>query len=177
MRKGGGSPPFLQVSGGRQRTRSRSVRRGNPRAGGQRRPPLRICRNTCVGRRALTPPRWCGRVSGGGLRAARPTGVTRGAMGGRPQGSPLRITSKSLLRADVGIGPYGEHCMKCGVRRDTWVPPYITLFCRAGPVCPAAGAEKESPSHGFAVPAPFRQGGQGDGGCGLPQPVCALASQ
>ena len=27
--------------------------------------------------------------------------------GGRPQGSPLRITSKSLLRADVGIGPYG----------------------------------------------------------------------
>ena len=27
--------------------------------------------------------------------------------GGRPRGSPLRITSKSLLRADVGIGPYG----------------------------------------------------------------------
>ena len=37
--------------------------------------------------------------------------------------------------------------------------------------------KEESPSHGFAVPAPFRQGGQGDGGCGLPQPVCALASQ
>ena len=36
---------------------------------------------------------------------------------------------------------------------------------------------EESPSHGFAVPAPFRQGGRGDGGCGLPQPVCALASQ
>ena len=34
--------------------------------------------------------------------------VTRGAMGGRPQGSPLRITSKALLRADVGIGPYGS---------------------------------------------------------------------
>ena len=30
------------------------------------------------------------------------------------------------------------------------------------------GAGKESPSHGFAVPAPFRQGGRGDGGCGLP---------
>ena len=30
----------------------------------------------------------------------------------------------------------------CGVRRDTWVPPYITLFCRAGPVCPAVGAGK-----------------------------------
>ena len=30
------------------------------------------------------------------------------------------------------------------------------------------GAEEESPSHGFAVPAPFRQGGHGDGGCGVP---------
>ncbi len=27
---------------------------------------------------------------------------------------------------------------------------------------------EESPSHGFAVPAPFRQGGHGDGGGGLP---------
>ena len=34
---------------------------------------------------------------------------------------------------------------------------------------------EESPSHGFAVPAPFRQGGQGDGGCGLPRARCALA--
>ena len=33
------------------------------------------------------------------------------------------------------------------------------------------GCGKESPSHGFAVPAPFRQGGRGDGGCGLPRPV------
>ena len=41
----------------------------------------------------------------------------------------------------------------------------------------ARGAGKESPSHGFAVPALFRQGGREDGGCGLPQPVCALASQ
>ena len=29
-------------------------------------------------------------------------------------------------------------------------------------------AGKESPSHGFAVPAPFRQGGREDGGCGCP---------
>ena len=28
------------------------------------------------------------------------------------------------------------------MRRDTWVPPYIALFCRAGPVCPAVGAGK-----------------------------------
>ena len=26
------------------------------------------------------------------------------------------------------------------MRRHTWVPPYIILFCRAGPVCPAVGA-------------------------------------
>mgnify|MGYP004457847233 CR=1 FL=1 len=28
----------------------------------------------------------------------------------------------------------------CGVRRDTWVPPYSRVFCRAGPVCPAVSA-------------------------------------
>ena len=43
----------------------------------------------------------------------------------------------AVCRADVGIGPYGS----------------VTR-----------GAGKESPSHGFAVPAPFRQGGQGRGG-------------
>ena len=31
-------------------------------------------------------------------------------------------------------------------------------------MCPAGGAGKESPSHGFAVPAPFRQGDQGGRG-------------
>ena len=46
--------------------------------------------------------------------------------------------------------------------------------CGAGGVEPrpyggvARGVGKESPSHGFAVPAPFRQGGRRDGGCGLP---------
>jgi hypothetical protein len=39
---------------------------------------------------------------------------------------------KCIGRADVGIGPYGS----------------VTR-----------GARKESPNHGFAVPAPFRQGG------------------
>ena len=37
----------------------------------------------------------------------------------------------------MGIGPYGR------VTRSVW--------------------GEESPSHGFAVPAPFRQGGRGDG--------------
>ncbi len=31
------------------------------------------------------------------------------------------------------------HCKECGVRRDTWVPPY-RAFCRAGPACPAGSA-------------------------------------
>ena len=53
-------------------------------------------------------------------RGVRPYGsATRGAMGGRPQGSPLRKRCKG-----------GE-------------------------------GRAESPSHGFAVPAPFRQGGRG----------------
>ena len=90
--------------------------------------------------------------------------------------------------------------MKCGVRRDTWVPPYITLFCRAGPVCPAVGARKNpaGPSRtppptkaylavrrGGALPlpratarvAPTEGLGLVRGHYGLPQPVCALASQ
>ena len=37
------------------------------------------------------------------------------------------------------------------------------------------GERKESPSHGFAVTAPFRQGGRGDGRGGLPRALCALA--
>ena len=28
----------------------------------------------------------------------------------------------------------------CGRRRDTWVPPYRGMFCRAGPACPAGDA-------------------------------------
>ena len=46
------------------------------------------------------------------------------------------VNKRCGVRADVGSGPYGEV---------------------------AKGAVKESPSHGFAVPAPFRQGGEGTG--------------
>ena len=53
--------------------------------------------------------------------------------GGRGDG--VRIpTGAKLPRNDRG-GYKG-----CGVRRDTWVPPYSRAFCRAGPVCPAVGA-------------------------------------
>ena len=51
---------------------------------------------------------------------------------------PLRTAWWLVRRADVGIGPYGR-------------------FDKKG------GAGKESSSHGFAVPIPFRQGAVGTG--------------
>ena len=68
----------------------------------------------------------------------------------------------------IGIGPYESACRggrPCPPGPDNATP------CRAGPVCPAGGAGKESPSHGFAVPGPFRQEGYGGRGNGLPRPV------
>ena len=50
-------------------------------------------------------------------------------------------------------------CRARPVREDRGVRPYGGVTRDAG---------KESPSHGFAVPAPFRQGAIKDGGCGLP---------
>ena len=61
--------------------------------------------------------------------------VTRGAMGGRPQGSPLR-----------------KHYKGCGGVRN---PPVTASPCQP----------------------PLGKGAEEDGGYGLPQPVCALASQ
>ena len=113
---------------------------------------------------------------GGGLRSRcahrlrNDRGFVRGAVGslrcvgeglrpsrGRPQGSPLRRGYKEYRgRGDVGIAPYGNACRggrPCPPGPDNATP------CRAGPVCPAGSAGKESPSHGFAVTAPFRQGG------------------
>ena len=73
---------------------------------------------------------------GSGLFFCNKGNEGRGA--GRYLHRSLRTAWWLVRRADVGIGPYG----------------YI-----------ARGAGRaESPSHGFAVPAPFRQGGRGDGG-------------
>ena len=60
-------------------------------------------------------------------------------------------------------------------RRDTWVPPYNSIFFVGQGPCALPGAEKESPSHGFAVTAPFRQEGLGDGSYGLSRALRALA--
>ena len=87
-------------------------------------------------------------------------GFTRGAVQDRAAGwghPALRSVARSAVgRGDVGIAPYGgetEIHLLSGGRGRT--PP----LRRA-----TRGAGKESPSHGFAVTAPFRQGGRGDGG-------------
>ena len=97
------------------------------------------------------------------------------------------VTRSAVGRADVGIGPYESITRSAVVigRSDVGIAPYggeteIHLLSggrgRTPPLRKATrGAEEESPSHGCAVPAPFRQGGHGDGGCGLPRALCALA--
>ena len=52
-------------------------------------------------------------------------------------GRGVRIATTSL-RTGLAM----THYKKCIGRRDTWVPPYNHIFCRAGPACPAAGAGK-----------------------------------
>ena len=85
---------------------------------------------------------------------------------------PLRKITRSAVvigRGDVGIAPYGG---------ETEIHPLSGGRGRTPPLRRATrGAEEESPSHGEAVTTPLPKGGHGDGGCGLPQPVCAPASQ
>ena len=101
----------------------------------------------------------------------------------------------------VGQGPCALPGVRYGIggRTEASAPPEMSEHLRRA-ACPHAAAMvrwltgggvraprptgaqgvrcgEESPSHGFAVPAPFRQGGRGDGGCGLPRPVCELVSQ
>ena len=73
----------------------------------------------------------------------------------------------------MGIGPYGTVCR--GRRLCPPAPDSATL-CRAGPACPAGAVGKKNPPvTASPCPAPFRQGGRGDGGGGLPRARCALA--
>ena len=80
------------------------------------------------------------------------------------------VTRSAVGRADVGIGPYESITRSAVVigRSDVGIAPYggeteIHLLSggrgRTPPLRRATrGAEEESPSHGCAVPAPFRQG-------------------
>ena len=58
-------------------------------------------------------------------------------LGKGAEGTGVRIATTSL-RTGLAM----THYKKCMGRRDTWVPPYNHIFCRAGPACPAAGAGK-----------------------------------
>ncbi len=103
---------------------------------------------------------------------------TRGALEGIPQprlfrglgdgsyGLPRALRALAMTRVLQGVGLSG---------RTEASAPTAVHFCRAGPVCPAGSAGKESPSHGFAVTAPFRQGGLEERGGGLPRALRALA--
>ena len=128
-------------------------------------------------------------------------GATLAVARGRGRAPPLCTPRNAPSRADrvvrpckimpcragpmcPAVPPYplqkARHChSQCAHWLWQSVPQSLPCLKGGGP---AAGwwrdsCGEESPSHGFAVPAPFRQGGRGDGGCGLPQPVCALASQ
>ena len=67
--------------------------------------------------------------------------VTRGAMGGRPQGSPLRKPYKECLAG----GRTGASAPTGGVLMVPYAAGHMSpalqgRFCRAGPACPAGGA-------------------------------------
>ena len=101
-------------------------------AGGQERPPLRICRNDCVGRRALTPPRWRGGywAAGWGQPALRIIGEL--VRPGHPGGRPLRKFTRSasiIGRADMGIVPYGR--IQRGGDPSVAAEPRQPAHCRA----------------------------------------------
>ncbi len=107
--------------------------------------PLRKYWNACVGRRALTPPRWCGtgRAAGWGqpaLRRFTRGSVIRAVEDAGPYGwvvgadDPVRPVQRSLVcvggRDDVGIVPYERYV---GVRKPgaaggcaRWVGFYFT---------------------------------------------------
>ena len=67
-----------------------------------------FCRTSCnpsVGRRALTPPEGCGGLSGGGLRAARPTQAFQHFRRGRRLPTVVPTDSRPLSCPPIGALP------------------------------------------------------------------------
>ncbi len=56
-------------------------------------------------------------------------------------------------------------------RRDTWVPPYNSVFCRAGPACPAGDVGK--PGRADVGIGPYEKGCRGGRPC-PPGSACSL---
>ena len=118
----------------------------------------------------------------------RPAPVTRGAeeRAGRRGRRPLRTHYWWCVGEGLSCPPLCRpipgHCRarQSGHFLETGLlhPPLAALRRFPLPratarVAPTGGLQgvrckDVSPSHGFAVPAPFRQGGLGDGGCGNP---------
>ena len=125
-------------------------------------------RNDTVNKRCSTSP-------GGRTKASAPTEAFKGCVGeglcpSRRAGKSAKRRRWRMQRAGFEEVPRLADTTVAGnrlARRWAREPrPYGEV---------ARGAGKESPSHGFASPAPFRQGGRGDGGDGLPRALCALA--
>ena len=96
---------------------------------------------------------------------------------GRRGRRPLRTGTRCAVeRATARVAPTQKSlpCLKGGGPTEGW---WRDTCGENGCAFAVSSCGEESPSHGFAVPAPFRQGGRGDEGYGLPRPVCVLASQ
>ena len=77
----------------------------------------------------------------------------------------------------------GMRIATASVRTGFAMTVFFTRGAGGGPMLASAPTEalqevrwEESPSHGFAVPAPFRQGGQGDGRADVPVAVPKISA-
>ena len=78
---------------------------------------------------------------------------------------------KRIATASVRTGFTMTYCKVCGVRRDTWVPPYRGIFCGAGGVRPA-GRVRRKAGGGVRAPRPTDSLRAGAGGpSGTPAPT------
>ena len=103
------------------------------------------------------------------------TGYKECGRTGRRGRRPLRTGTRCAVgRATARVAPTQKSlpCLKGGGPTEGW---WRDTCGENGCALAVSSCGEESPSHGFAVPAPFRQGGRGDGGCGLPRALCALA--
>ena len=72
---------------------------------------------------------------------------TRGAMGGRPQGSPLRWVARSAcVRADVGTGPYGGLQEARSLSSGRGRTPPLRMRCKGGGTRPDGSSGRPTPT-------------------------------
>ena len=96
------------------------------------------------------------------------TGYKECGRTGRCRHRPLRTGTRCAVgRATARVAPTQKSlpCLKGGGPTEGWGRDTCG---ENGCAFAVSSCGEESPSHGFAVPAPFRQGGRRDGGYGLP---------